>query len=931
MDISPSEPDCGCCVGIEEDTPRRIDNPPGLSAIAYRIGRHGDFLESLQAQLSSTEYPALAALTSREGSDFTLALADALACSLDVLTFYTERYAQENYLRTATERLSVGQMARLIGYRPAPGVAAGTHLAFTLQNTPGAPAEPITLPIGTRVQSVPGQNEQAQTFETIAAVPASAEWNAIAVQTTRTWQPQTGDTSLWLEGLSTLLQAGDSLLIVGRDRLNDPGSERWDVRVLVSVEPDNDNNRTRVVWQQPLGSAFPPMSPASAGAQVYALRQRTALYGHNAPDPNLFSKNDSNVDELIDTSETLWQWRDFAVDATAVDLDTDNPKIVAGSWFALVSNQAGFGSTDLPGYTELYRATSVIHCSRSAFALSGKITRIIPDTTENLTASRFPLRRTLVLTQSERLTTVDTPLLYPVQGDALTLGARVEGLLPGQAIALSGSRQRIALVVGATGLSLSLDDGSNVALTEGDELWMLAPANRLIGSTPVALAADAFADLLGNAKIKLRLSLLDRDGRSGNLSVTADKIRLAARRRDDPLLRQIAFIAATDEAICQDRDHTTLMLQAPLHHVFERSALRINANVAPATHGESVDAVLGDGDAGVSNQRFVLNQAPLTYISANTPSGRSSTLQVRINDVLWTENSTLYQTAPDARCYETSQDDKGFTTLQFGDGVEGARLPSGHSNVRVHYRKGLGAAGNLAAGKLTTLLSRPLGVSEVVNPAPATGGEDAESLDRARTNAPLTVLTLDRAVSIDDYANFARAFAGIDKAHALWVPAGPARGVFLTIAGVNGAPVPESSATYAFLRQALTTYGDPLVPLRLVDYRDARLRCRLSVKVLDEFESQAVLSEVDATLRQYFRFAQRDFGQNVSVDEVSAVAQGVPGVAAVQVTRLYRQGQPPGVVPRLFAALPVPSLDGLPQAAEILTLADMPVDLEVMQ
>ncbi|MDB6145316.1 MAG: hypothetical protein JWP80_4360, partial [Pseudomonas sp.] len=779
--------------------------------------------------------------------------------------------------------------------------------------------------------SVPGQNEQPQTFETITAVSARTDWNTIPVQTSRAWQPQTGDTALWLAGVSTLLQAGDALLIVGVERMSDPGSERWDVRVLSTVEPDSANGRTRVTWKNPLGSSFPVMSPAGVGAQVYALRQRTALFGHNAPDPNLFSLTQSNIGSQIDSVDgSPWTWKSYALDPTAVDLDTDNPKIVAGSWFALVSNEPGIGSADLPGYTELYRVSSVIHSSRTAFAISSKITRITPDTTENLTASRFTLPRTLVLTQSEIQATVATPLLYPVQGDALTLGVRVDGLIPGQAIALSGTRQRIALAMGATGLSLKLDDGTSVALVEGDELFMLAPANRLVGSTLTALAADAFVALLGNAKVNLQLQLMDRDGRTGTLTARADQLRLAAPHKDDPLVRQIAFIAPDDSAISQSRDTTALKLQASLLSVFDRSTLTINANVAPATQGESVDAVLGDGDAGAANQRFLLNQAPLTYISANTPSGRASTLEVRINDVLWAEDPTLYQTAPDARRYSTSQDDNGFTTLQFGDGVEGARLPSGHSNVRVHYRKGLGAAGNVAAGKLTTLLSRPLGVTGVVNPSPANGGEDPESLARARTNAPLTVLTLDRAVSIDDYANFARAFAGIDKAHALWIPAGPARGVFLTIAGVDGVSVPESSDTYGYLRDALSTYGDPLVPLRIVNYRDARLRCRLSVKVLADFDSQAVLAAVDTTLRAYFSFAQRDFGQNVSVDEVAAVAQGVPGVAAVQVTRLYRQGQAPAVIPRLFAAVPVPTLVGLPLAAELLTLADLPIELEVM-
>ncbi|WP_449433125.1 putative baseplate assembly protein [Pseudomonas putida] len=929
---SRGEPDCACCAGTQDDTPRRLENPPGLSAITYRIGRHGDFLGSLQAQLSSTEYPALAALTSREGNDFTLALADALACSLDVLTFYTERYTQEHYLRTATERLSVAHMARLIGYRPAPGVAASTHLAFTLQSTPGAPAEPITIPVGTRVQSVPGQNEQAQTFETISAVPARSDWNAIAVQTTRAWQPQSGDTTLWLAGLSTLLQPGDALLIVGTERLRDLGSEQWDVRVLTGVEPDNANNRTRVMWKQPLGSAFPSMKPAGVGAQVYALRQRTALFGHNAPDPNLFSLvANPNLCTLIDTNSPPWKWKNYEIDPAAVDLDTDNPKIVSDSWFVLVSNEKNLGSADLPGYTELYRANRVAHTSRTAFAISGKITRIAPDTDANLTSSRFDLRCTLVLAQSEVLATTDTPLNYPVQGDVLTLGSRVEGLVPGQALALSGTRQRIAITIGTTGLSLALDDGSSVALVEGDELFMLAPANQLLGTTPIALAADAFVALLGNAKINLQLHLMDRGGRSGNLTASADKLRLAAASKDDLLVHQIAFIAANDTAISHERDYTSVILRAPLLHVFERSALRINANVAPATQGESVDTLLGDGNASTANQRFVLNQAPLTYLSANTPGGRASTLQVRINDVLWTQTPTLYQSAPDARRYETLQDDNGFTSLQFGDGVEGARLPSGHSNVRVHYRKGLGAAGNVAAGKLTTLMARPLGVTEVVNPVPATGGEDAESLAQARRNAPLTVLTLDRAVSIDDYANFARAFAGIDKADALWIPAGPARGVFLSIAGVDGASVPEDSDTYAFLREALNTYGDPLVPLRLVNYREVRLRCRLSVKVLEAFENRAVLAAVNTTLRGWFSFAQRDFGQNVSIDEVAAVAQGVPGVAAVQVTLLYRQGEPPALVPRVFAARPVPTLVGLPLAAELLTLADMPVELEVMQ
>ena len=69
----------------------------------------------------------------------------------DVLTFYQERIANESYLRTATERLSVLELARLIDYQLRPGVAASTYLAFTLEDAPGALGQALSL--GTTAQS----------------------------------------------------------------------------------------------------------------------------------------------------------------------------------------------------------------------------------------------------------------------------------------------------------------------------------------------------------------------------------------------------------------------------------------------------------------------------------------------------------------------------------------------------------------------------------------------------------------------------------------------------------------------------------------------------------------------------------------------------------------------------------------------------------
>ena len=215
---------CGCCEGVTPLTPASIENPPGQAALAYRVGTHGQFKASMQAQIAGQS--ALNDLTTRDDDDASLALIDAWATTLDVLTFYQERIANEGYLRTAIERRSILELARSIGYEVRPGVAAGTYLAFELETTPGSP-EKVTLAVGTKAQTIPGQDELPQTFETIEAIEARPEWNRLKVKTTKELLPVFGSRKVYLQGVTTQLKPGDGLLIVGQEREGDATSERW--------------------------------------------------------------------------------------------------------------------------------------------------------------------------------------------------------------------------------------------------------------------------------------------------------------------------------------------------------------------------------------------------------------------------------------------------------------------------------------------------------------------------------------------------------------------------------------------------------------------------------------------------------------------------------------------------------------------------------
>src|SRR5439155_24026000 len=134
-----------------------------------------------------------------------------------------------------------------------------------------------------------------------------------------------------------------------------------------------------------------------------------------------------------------------------------------------------------------------------------------------------------------------------------------------------------------------------------------------------------------------------------------------------------------------------------------------------------VKETLGGGDARQTYQRFTLLQPPLTFVSAATPSGAESTLEVRVNDLLWHEVPAFFGHGPEERIYVTRVEDEEKSTVIFGDGKTGARLPTGQENVKATYRKGIGLSGLVKADQLTQLMTRPLGVKGVTNPIESSG------------------------------------------------------------------------------------------------------------------------------------------------------------------------------------------------------------------
>lgn len=922
--------DCGCCEGLAPATPSAVENRPGLSAVAYRAGTHPQFRQTMVARLSDAGRPALQRLNTRDDDDFSLALVDAWATVADVLTFYQERIANESYLRTATERRSVLELARLIGYELRAGVAASTYLAFTIEEAPGttgqalslgttaqvvpSPPPPVTVASGTKVQSVPGENETAQIFETIEEVEARAEWNAMRP---RLWQPQRlkgDDAFVILKGTATNLKPGDALLVIG-------GSSRTPaVRNVLRVKTDDASDTTRVDFQPVPASlpkyARPSLNKGGAGELAGRRLDERAV-------ADILVKRWAAEDLSAAAKMLGWSAQQLATNLN----EQASRRATSASVYAFRLRAGVFGHNapkwdSLPGnqrYGE-YIQSKVNDAKGDLY-----VAPAYPATWEERTLdadaepSTSPTRKGAhALDYDRRYVYLDTTYPTVVAGGWVLLRAASGAEVTEKAYLVADNVEttRSAFTLNTKVSRLTLE-----ANNEFGSAFKMRTTTVLAQSERLELADVPVADHVAGNEITLDRALLGlKIGK--RLILTGERADLEGVYASETLtLREVTI----------EEGFTALVFNETLAYKYLRDTVTLNANVAAATHGETVSEVMGGGDAGAPFQSFRLRQPPLTYTPASTPSGAETTLEVRVNDLLWQEVPTLYGRAPGERVYVTRTDDDGGTTVQFGDGRTGARLPTGQENVGAKYRRGTGAAGLVGANQLTQLLTRPLGLRGVTNPLAAAEAEDPEPRDAARRNAPLAILTLDRIVSLRDYEDFAAAFGGVAKALATWTWTGERRGVFVTVAGPEGAAIAEGGTLHTNLLGAMRASGDPHVPLTVRTYRQRLFRIKAKVRVHPDHLPEKVLPEVEAKLREQFSFDARAFGQPVTLGEVIAAFHTLAGVVAVDVDELYRADQVAARRERLTAELPARGGGSNAPAAELLTLDPRPLGLEVLQ
>jgi hypothetical protein len=892
-----------CCSGIEPRSPRY--NRPGLSQIAYRLDTHAGFMRRMlagiqqekpskslledlpglspglaeklheaglnnihslagaspdelsacanieislarklineaidKADMPARENGPLYGLTTYAKDDPAIAILDACSCIADILTFYQEKIANEGFLRTAAERRSIMFLAKALGYRLKPGMASSTFLVFTVDDAPGSPRM-VDVPAGTKVQSIPAPGDLPQTFETMISLKARVEWNLIRPKLTEAQIIGPAARELLLKGLNLNLMPGDVILLLDEERERDPESDAWEVRTLSTVLPRPEWNATLVTWAKPLERVGKP--------RIYVMRERASLFGYNAPEKGMIAQESESGKPGQGEAEGDDQKIPSITRRLVVDLDSVYSRVLPGSWIVLSDPSMG---------ERVFSVKKAYTVFRNEFTLRSKITCIETDTQKGL--AKFSIRDTTVFIYSDPLTLAEVSKEMFLEGREIEFEQFVPDMKNGQTLIVSGKSMRAK--VKRADLKLTLPDGARRMLNNGASVRILSKKS----------------DMQDTAEISW--TIMDGDGYVGEVNCSHNDLELMPALNEDDGISE----AITIKTVLNRDGRTVVLFDEALKNSYDRTTVTIHANIVGATHGDTIKEILGSGDSTKVNQQFLLKKVPL-FIPG--PHGTDSTLEVAVNDVIWKETQSFHYMDAASQKYIVDIDDDGRAKIIFGDGKNGARLPSGVENVSAKYRWGVGTQGSVPSDSLSLLKARPMGIRNVTNPMPAGGGQPQESISSARINAPLAVLTFDRIVSIKDYEDFSHTFPGIGKAKVRMLPARGLRIVHITVAASDGTTLDPESELLKSLRAAIDRASNCFERVMVSSFELKTFSVDAGILVEERYNAQKVLEEVKAVLNQEFSFDRRDLGQHVYSSEVVECMHRVEGVVAVDLNK----------------------------------------------
>ncbi len=356
---------------------------------------------------------------------------------------------------------------------------------------------------------------------------------------------------------------------------------------------------------------------------------------------------------------------------------------------------------------------------------------------------------------------------------------------------------------------------------------------------------------------------------------------------------------------------------------------RFHLNTVDISHGETKDPkVLGSGDAEIRRQDFRFKIADVSFI----PSSASSTgvmpdMDVAVDDVKWEFRDFGDPTAEgqDAWSFVLNEDD----TLQLHFR---RRLPTGTNNLSVvRHRVGVGSRGTGIPGwSFDKPMKKNRFVSGVIQPFVTAGGADREPVADIRENAPSKLAANGRAVSLRDFGRLCRRHSSVWQAKARQViRPGAVNEVDIVVVPAGGGGVTTT------LKEDLIDFVKsrtlPNAHIHITPYQTVGVTLRVSIHFdAARYDKDDVKEAVENALLIEFHLKNRALEQALYSAEVLAAMERVEGVSAATITQFALRAGAPAPLRKAHLSGALTAIFPTEEQVVVLAgLADVTVDVEV--
>lgn len=317
--------------------------------------------------------------------------------------------------------------------------------------------------------------------------------------------------------------------------------------------------------------------------------------------------------------------------------------------------------------------------------------------------------------------------------------------------------------------------------------------------------------------------------------------------------------------------------QLPLFGQPDGKVFRCYTNKLPVIQVDGDrEETIGSSD-GSRKQRFRLPDKPLI-------EGQLS-ICVRDSEYVpkeWVAKETLLYSLSADEHYTVYRDENDDAWVEFGDGQYG-KIPPSEADIIAAYRYGGGKKGNVPARSITKIVTSSIKyLKKVYNEQAATSGTDGESLQEAVTKAPRLFRAMRRAVTIQDYEDYAKQF-GIGKARAR---SGPWNVVELCVAPAGGGyPTDTLKADLRafFEDKRMVTY---VVEVTDPVYVPVHIEGNLEVEPF--YFTDEIRQKVENAVSRLLAFENVDFEDKLYLSKIYEAVEAIDGVAGIIITRFER-------------------------------------------